>query len=218
MPETNPSPRPAQPQSARREHWDSVYETKSDTQLSWLQESPDTSLSLIDAIQPQPRRVIDIGGGQSLLAARLLERGVAEVVVLDVSAAALERAKARLGETARLVQWIVADVTSEWDTAPVDLWHDRAVFHFLTNPADRLAYATRAAAVVRPGGTLIVATFAPTGPEKCSGLTVCRYDAATLAREFGAAFRFTSTTTETHFTPWGKPQDFIFVVLRRVGV
>ncbi|MBS0198284.1 MAG: class I SAM-dependent methyltransferase [Planctomycetes bacterium] len=213
MTETNPSTDPG----SRTQHWNRVYETKSDEQLSWLQASPDTSLALFDAITPPPRSAIDIGGGQSLFAAKLLSRGVEHVAVLDISAAAIERAKARLGEPAPRVHWIVADVTAPWHSTPVDLWHDRAVFHFLTNPADRAAYAARAACTVKPGGSMIIATFAPDGPPKCSGLDVRRYDPPSLAREFSPAFELVTSTTESHRTPWGSTQSFIYVVLRRIG-
>ncbi|MEZ6232625.1 MAG: class I SAM-dependent methyltransferase [Phycisphaerales bacterium] len=206
----------------RQQHWQHVYETKADDQLSWFQQQPTASLALIRAIQPAPASAIDIGGGQSALAAALLREGVAHVAVLDISVAAIDRAKARLGHSADRVRWIVADVLdtqlpSVPDVGTFDLWHDRAVFHFLTNPDDRRRYAQAAARTVRAGGHAVIATFAPTGPEKCSGLPVQRYDADALAAEFAPAFTPVRAESETHTTPWGKAQDFTCVLLRRAG-
>jgi SAM-dependent methyltransferase len=199
----------------RKAHWEGVYRTKGDTDLSWFQTLPTHSLALIDALRPPPRRVIDIGGGQSALAGELLRRGIEQVTVLDISSAAIERGRQRLGPLAERVRWVVGDVLDPLDLDEVDLWHDRAVFHFLTEAEDRRRYADAAARTVAPGGSLIVATFALTGPEKCSGLPVRRYDAAALATEFGPSFRLSTSTSETHMTPWGKPQDFTYVVLER---
>lgn len=211
----------------RRQHWQHVYETKADDQLSWFQPRPTTSLALIRAIVPAPASVIDIGGGQSSLAAALLREGVAHVAVLDISVVAIDRAKARLGQSADRVRWIVADVLEAPspdtqrpgapDLGTFDLWHDRAVFHFLTDSHDRQRYAQAAARAVRPGGHAVIATFAPTGPEKCSGLPVQRYDADALAAEFAPAFTPVRAESETHTTPWGKAQDFTCVLLRRAG-
>jgi SAM-dependent methyltransferase len=161
--------------------------------------------------------VIDVGGGQSALACELLGHGVAEVAVLDISSAAVERGKKRLGPRADQVRWIVRDVLEARDLGTFDLWHDRAVFHFLTDAEDRRRYVAAASRTVRPGGHAILATFAPTGPEKCSGLPICRYDASQLASEFGGSFRLERSTAEAHATPWGKTQDFTYVVMERTG-
>lgn len=201
----------------RQQHWEGVYRAKGDTELSWFQAQPAVSLSLIEALRPRPRRVIDIGGGQSGLAGELLARGVEEITVLDIAGAAIERGRRRLGPLADRVRWLVGDVLEAQELGEADLWHDRAVFHFLTDPEHRLRYVAAAARAVRAGGHAILATFAPTGPEKCSGLPVCRYDPAALAHEFEPAFGLVSTTTETHTTPWGKTQDFTYVVLNRTG-
>jgi SAM-dependent methyltransferase len=201
----------------RRAHWESVYRTKADADLSWFQERPTRSLELIRALEPRPRSAIDVGAGQSSLPGELLDLGITIVAALDVSQAAQERAKARLGERAAQVRWIVGDVASATPPAlgTFELWHDRAVFHFLTDPDDRRRYAELAARSVAPGGHLLVATFAPEGPEKCSGLSVRRYDAGALAGEFTPAFELVTDDAETHRTPWGKPQPFTYALLRR---
>lgn len=200
----------------RRQHWDTVYQTKADADLSWFQPSPAAALALIDALRPLPQSVIDIGGGQSALAGELVARCVERVTVLDISHAAIERARTRHVPTAASIRWVVADVLVAGDLGTFDLWHDRAVFHFLTEADDRRRYVAAAAGTVRVGGHAIISAFAPTGPEKCSGLAVCRYDAPSLSREFGPLFVPVASATETHQTPWGKAQDFTYVVLRRV--
>ncbi len=199
-----------------RQHWDTVYQTKADADLSWFQPSPAAALALIDALRPLPQSVIDIGGGQSALAGELVARGIEHVGVLDISSAAVQRGQERLGAAAAAVHWMVADVLVAGDLGTFDLWHDRAVFHFLTEADDRRRYVAAAAGTVRVGGHAIISAFAPTGPEKCSGLAVCRYDAPSLSREFGPLFVPVASATETHQTPWGKAQDFIYVTLRRV--
>ena len=148
---------------------------------------------------------------------RLLERGARCVTVLDVSAAALARSQRRLGDAHARVRWIEADVTSEWHTDPVDLWHDRAVFHFLTDPGDRAKYLERLRHAVKPGGTVIMAAFAPDGPERCSGLPVRRYDTAALGAELGAGFLLIDALHEQHRTPSGSLQSFCYAVFRRGG-
>jgi SAM-dependent methyltransferase len=199
----------------RRAHWENVYQSKGDAELSWFQAQPGVSLALFDSIRPRPGRVIDVGGGQSALAGELLARGVDEITVLDISERAIERGRARLGERADRVRWIIADVLEARDLRTFDLWHDRAVFHFLTDATDRRRYFEVASRAVAPGGHAIVATFALTGPEKCSGLPVCRYDAVGLAAEFAPAFRPVGSSSETHTTPWGKRQDFTYALLER---
>jgi SAM-dependent methyltransferase len=198
-----------------REHWESVYTSKGDADVSWTQPDPRLSLSLIGEVCPQGR-VIDVGGGTSVLADRLLDAGYA-VAVLDISGAALARSRGRLGRRADAVRWIVADVTAPIELGQFDVWHDRAVFHFLTEPAQRAAYMSLLARTVPVGGHAVIATFAPDGPEKCSGLEVRRYDGAALAAELGGGFRLLKTVPETHLTPWGKPQSFQYSALARIG-
>lgn len=201
---------------SRPHHWDTVYTAKRPSEVSWYEPDAAVSAGLVLPVTPAGGRVIDVGGGASVLVDRLLEAGL-DVTVLDVSAAGLDRAKARLGDRAGRVRWIVADVTAAPDLGTFDTWHDRAAFHFLTSPEDRRAYAAAAARTVRPGGHAIVGTFAPDGPSRCSGLDVCRYDAAGIASELGPAFALIDERRHTHLTPAGKPQQFQFCVLRRVG-
>jgi len=154
--------------------------------------------------------VIDIGGGDSRLVDHLVSRGLPCVTVLDVSAAALARARARLGEHADRVRWIEADVTGPWTVSPVNIWHDRAVFHFLTEADDRVRYVAHVRDVVKPGGSVIIGTFAPDGPERCSGLPVCRYDAAGIGAELGEGFTLVETVADAHRTPTGAVQSFSY--------
>jgi SAM-dependent methyltransferase len=198
-----------------KDHWESTYASKGDAELSWTQTDPATSLRLIRGVCPAGP-VIDIGGGTSKLAHRLLESGYS-VTVLDISEAALARARNTLGELADRVQWIAADVTAVRDLGTFDVWHDRAVFHFLTDPADRAAYVKLLSRTVPAGGHAVIATFSPEGPEKCSGLQVCRYSGETLARELGKAWDLLESVAETHVTPWGKPQAFQYSVFRRLA-
>jgi SAM-dependent methyltransferase len=206
-------------------HWDAAYSTKRDAELSWTQPEPRLSLELIaEACPPSASRrgVIDAGGGASPLAGRLLDAGYPAVTVLDLSPAALASAAARLGDRAARVRWITADVTAApptlGDLGTFDVWHDRAVFHFLTTPAQRTAYVALLSRTVPVGGHAVIATFALDGPEKCSGLPVTRYDGPALAVELGGAFRLFRTVPETHLTPWGKPQSFQYSVFRRVSL
>ena len=195
-------------------HWDAVYSTKGDAEFSWTQTEPATSLELI-AEACSADSVIDVGGGTSPLAERLLDRGYA-VTVLDISQAAIDRARGRLGTRASEVDWIVADVTAGPDLGTFDVWHDRAVFHFLTTPTDRAAYAALLARTVSVGGHAVIATFAPDGPEKCSGLEVRRYDGSALAAELGPQFQLIKSVRELHRTPWGVPQSFQYSLFKRV--
>ena len=160
-------------------------------------------------------RVLDVGGGRSVLAERLLDLGYA-VSVLDISAAALASAQARLGSRARQVDWIVADVTAMPSLPECDVWHDRAVFHFLTSEADRAAYVRLLERTVPVGGHVVMGTFALDGPAKCSGLDVRRYDAAMLAEELGPRFALLKSEPEVHVTPAGQRQSFQFSLFRRV--
>lgn len=198
-----------------RKHWERVYQEKPDMQLSWSQVRSVASLALIGTLKPLPRRIIDVGGGQSTLAGELIEAGVKQMMVMDISSTAIERAKLRLGAKAGRVHWMTADILAMPELGEYDLWHDRAVFHFLTKIEDRQRYVKLASSTVVPGGHLIIATFAPTGPDQCSGLPVCRFDKESLAFEFAAAFEMISATPEKHVTPWGKSQDFTYALLQR---
>ncbi|MDP3370293.1 MAG: class I SAM-dependent methyltransferase [Brevundimonas sp.] len=197
-------------------HWENVYQTKAVDEVSWYRPHLETSLRLIeDAAPDRNSAVIDVGGGEATLVDDLVSRGYTDVTVLDISQAAIEVAKDRLGFAAAPVHWITGDITSvELDAARYDLWHDRAVFHFLTSADDRAAYVRQVARAVRLGGHVIVATFGLDGPEKCSGLDVVRYDAENLHGEFGSKFRLLDSVTEVHETPWGTPQQFMYCFCR----
>jgi SAM-dependent methyltransferase len=201
--------------SAGRAHWDAIYEKRGETGVSWFQEEPGRSLDLICRFAPPPARVTEIGGGASRLVDRLLDAGYGEITVVDVSAVALAMARARLGARASQVCWLERDINSLPDLEPTDVWHDRAVYHFLVDDAERRAYADLAARKVVPGGILVIATFAPSGPEQCSGLPVHRADAALLAADFSPEFALLEATSEQHSTPGGAIQDFTYAVFRR---
>jgi len=203
--------------SDRQAHWDGVYRTKREAEVSWFQASPILSLDLIHASGGgRQASIIDVGGGVSRLVDALNEEGVANLTVLDVSEAAMESAKARLGTRAASVTWIVADVTQWEPTRTYDVWHDRAAFHFLTAPEDRAAYAQRVRQAVRPGGHVIIGTFALDGPERCSGLPVVRHDAESIGTVLGPSFKLIETRRDDHQTPMGGSQKFQFSRFQRV--
>lgn len=199
------------------DHWNAVYAAKSVTEVSWFESEPQPSLNLIHVALPDGGTVIDIGGGASCLVDRLLADGTYEVAVLDVSHIAIDHSRARLQTAAEQVRWIICDVTHAEDIGHFDLWHDRAVFHFLTAADDRRAYAELAAKTVRPGGFLIIATFAINGPKKCSGLDTCQYDPATLSEVLQTQFTAVRSVEHMHVTPAGTPQTFLYVVFRRIA-
>jgi SAM-dependent methyltransferase len=195
----------------RQSHWDKVYQSKGERDVSWFEESPALSLDLIRATGASTRAsIIDIGGGASRLVDALLNEGFEAVTVLDLSPTALAAAQARLGARSAKVHWLVADVTT-WDPPQVyDVWHDRAVFHFLTEADDRAVYAERALKALRPGGQLIIGTFAPNGPERCSGLPVVCHDAGSIGEILGSSFTLIETRRHAHHTPMGAIQRFQF--------
>ncbi|WP_342736821.1 class I SAM-dependent methyltransferase [Bradyrhizobium sp. B117] len=202
----------------RTTHWDNVYATKGEAEVSWFQDSPTISLDMIRAAAPDhDAAIIDIGGGASRLIDALLRDGYRDLAVLDLSANALDAAKRRIGAAASTVDWIVADATTWRPAKTYDVWHDRAAFHFLTDPHDRAAYVERLRSAVKPEGHVIIATFAPEGPEKCSGLPVQRHDSTSLAAELGPEFALVETRRETHHTPWDSTQAFQFSRFRRRG-
>ena len=200
---------------SRQAHWERVYTTKGENEVSWFQDNPASSLELIAAVGATPATaIIDIGCGASRLVDGLLAKGFRALTMLDLSGAALKAAKSRLGAQSENVNWIVADATL-WDpTEAYDIWHDRATFHFLTEENDRVAYIERMKKALRAGGHAIVATFAPDGPERCSGLPVMRYDAQHLRQTLGQGFELIETRRHTHTTPWGSTQSFQFSVFR----
>ena len=204
--------------TARHTHWQKVYQTKGEREVSWFQESPVISLDLIHATGLSTEAsIIDIGGGASRLVDALLDERFEAITVLDLSEYALAAAQARLGVRSAKVKWIAADVTAWQPSETYDVWHDRATFHFLTDEKDRAAYAERLAQAVHPGGHVIIGTFALDGPERCSGLPVVRYDAASLGAILGPSFCLVESRNHAHQTPMGTTQRFQFSRFRRQG-
>lgn len=195
-----------------QDHWENVYKTKQSDAVSWFQEHATQSLNIIRSTgESIDANLIDVGGGASTLVDDLLNSGFKNVTVLDLSASALSVARDRLGAAARSVTWIAGDIRSVvLPEQKYDVWHDRAVFHFLTDPVDRTAYIQQVMKSVRPGGHVIVATFAPDGPEQCSGLPVVRYSPGELHQEFGPRFELVEHMSEEHKTPWGSVQHFVY--------
>jgi trans-aconitate methyltransferase len=199
----------------RRAHWEAVWRDRPPETLSWHQEHAERSLALITERVAVDAAVIDVGGGDSPLAGDLLRRGYQDVTVLDISDAAVAQGRRRLGPLAEQVSWITADVTTYRPARRYQLWHDRAVFHFLTAPGDRQRYAHTAAAAVARGGWLVIAGFAPDGPEQCSGLLVHRHTTESLTAALAPAFTPVDFTAERHITPTGAVQGFLYATFRR---
>jgi hypothetical protein len=200
-----------------QQHWQGVYASKDEVQTSWFRPHLETSLRLIDGCKlPASAAIIDIGAGRSTLVDDLLTRGFRDVTALDISAAALAQSRRRMGLAGDLVRWISSDLFEAKLPARFNLWHDRAVFHFLVDADEQARYAALAAHCVRDGGYLVLGTFALDGPQQCSGLPVCRYDAAGLAARFAPDFAPVADAREEHKTPGGSIQPFTYVVLRKV--
>ena len=198
----------------RQKYWDTIYETKSSSQVSWTQEVPKTSLDFIHSFGlTKTAKIIDIGGGDSKLADYLLDEGFENITVLDISAKALEKAKQRLGEKANKINWIVSDITEFEPNKTFDVWHDRATFHFLTTSAQVAKYMDTARKSVN--GFLTIGTFSENGPEKCSGLSIKQYSEETLTTELQNGFDKLRCITEGHITPFGTTQDFLFCSFKR---
>ena len=201
----------------QKKHWETIYQTKDVHSVSWFQPEARESRDLITEFAPdRATPIIDVGGGASVLVDDLLAAGYADVTVFDLSETALEISRQRLGDRAAKVKWIAGDVRN----APLGdreylLWHDRAVFHFLTDAADRQAYVAQVERTVRPRGYVLIATFAEDGPATCSGLPVVRYSAESLHSEFGPAFRIVASAHEDHHTPAGREQSFLYCLCRR---
>jgi 2-polyprenyl-3-methyl-5-hydroxy-6-metoxy-1,4-benzoquinol methylase len=193
-------------------HWEHVYGTKAPTEVSWFRPHLETSLSLVErATGDRSAAIIDVGGGESTLVDDLIGRGYRNVTVLDISTTAIEHTRKRLDSASQQVTWLIADITvARLQLHSYDVWHDRAVFHFLTEPTQRLAYVRQVSFAVKPGGHVIVGAFGPEGPNKCSGLDVMRYDADSLHAEFGARFRLVESSKELHHTPFGTTQQFLY--------
>ena len=201
----------------RRTHWNEVYATKSADKVSWFQPRAEMSMRMIEAAgATQDSAIIDIGGGSSVLIDHLLDAGYVDVTTLDISERALIGSKDRLGPHAAEVHWIVGDVLAWSPARAYDVWHDRAVFHFLTGERDRAAYRATLLKGLRQQGALILGTFAEHGPERCSGLPVHRWSADALAAELGSEFRLIESLREDHRTPWGAVQPFTWARFERV--
>jgi len=202
----------------KKEHWENVYQAKAAHQVSWFREHLENSLEMIFATGVGERAaIIDVGGGSSTLVDDLLGAGFQNLSVLDISAKAIENSRQRLGHRAPLVKWIEADITEvELPQNCYDVWHDRAVFHFLTEEHDRRKYGGLAMRSLKIGGHIIVASFGLDGPAKCSGLDVVRYDSETMHGEFGSSFSLVNSLSETHHTPFGTTQKFIYCYCRKI--
>ena len=199
-----------------RKHWENIYRTRQPEEVSWTQEAPAISLDFIRSFQlPKTARIIDIGGGDSRLADFLLDADYKDVTVLDISGAALERARQRLGSRADKIKWVEQDITRFDPPARFDLWHDRAAFHFLTRPEQVNQYLSIARKSINEDGYAVIGTFSPDGPEKCSGLPVRRYDEQTLAMAFSTGFKKISCIREDHITPFQTKQNFLFCSFRK---
>jgi len=197
-------------------HWEKIYSEKASDAVSWYRPHLETSLALIErASSDCCASVIDVGGGESTLVDDLLAHGYENITVLDISQTAIDANRNRLGKASERVHWLVADITQvELEPSVYEVWHDRAVFHFLTSPSDRLACVRQVTRTVRPGGNVIISTFGPEGPTKCSRLEVVRYDAESLHQEFGARFRLLDSWKEMHRTPFGTVQQFLYCLCR----
>ena len=200
----------------QREHWEDIYRTQSDSEVSWYQSEAKVSLDLIRRVAPASESpIIDVGGGASTLVDGLPDAGYRRLTVLDLAGSALAVAKQRLGREAEQVEWIESDVlTAPFPSASYAVWHDRAVFHFLTDPSDRARYVAQVRNAVQPGGHAIVASFAPDGPTRCSGLEVVRYSPDTMHAEFGRSFQLLDSVREDHHTPSGVTQAFLYCLCR----
>lgn len=197
-------------------HWDKIYRENAPDSVSWYRPHLETSLALIQKAAPdRSASIIDVGGGESTLVDDLLRAGYRNVTVLDISQTAIDVTKKRLGPQAASVSWLVGNITkADLSGCSFDVWHDRAVFHFLTSPEQRLAYVRQVAQTVKRGGHVLVSTFGPEGPQKCSGLDVVRYDSESLHAEFGVHFQLLESSKELHETPFGTTQQFLYCLCR----
>lgn len=202
---------------AGREHWENVYRSKAADAVSWYRPHLEISLGLIErSAKSKTAAILDIGGGASTLVDDLLAARFEDLTVLDVAEPALAVARERLGDASKRVRWVTADfLDTELESQRYDVCHDRAVFHFLNEPADQIRYFEQVSRILRPDGTLIAATFAMEGPERCSGLRVSRYDEDAMRRVAGGRFAVVESQRESHHTPWGSVQEMMYFVLRR---
>lgn len=199
----------------RKDHWENIYHTKKPHQVSWSQESPETSLAFIGSFgEDKTAKIIDVGGGDSNLADHLLRKGYKNITVLDISEKALEKAKKRLGEKAKLITWINSDITQFSPNTIYDVWHDRASFHFLTQKKQIETYVNTVNKCVKRN--LILATFSKNGPQRCSGLEITKYSEQSLSETFKFGFKKTSCLLEDHETPFQTKQNFLFCGFKKI--
>ena len=201
---------------SNKQHWENVFATKQETEVSWFQPYPQTSIDFVELFKlPLTANIIDIGGGDSHLVDALLEKGYQNITVLDISANALERAKQRLGERAKQVNWIVSDITEFEPQMQYDFWHDRAAFHFLTTNEAIFKYVAIAENAINKNGYLILGTFAENGPKKCSGLEIKQYSETSMNARFEVSFNKIKCITENHTTPFNTIQNFLFCSFKK---
>jgi len=200
-----------------KEHWENVFATKAETEVSWFQTYPKTSIEFLELFKlPLDANIIDIGGGDSHFVDALLEKGYKNIYVLDISANAIERAKKRLGVNAAKVNWIVSDITEFEPKVKFDFWHDRAAFHFLTSEDKVYKYVSIAENSINPNGYLILGTFSEQGPTKCSGLEIKQYNEASMSARFEIKFKRIKCITENHITPFNTIQNFLFCSFKKL--
>ncbi len=200
----------------RKKHWENIYQTKELNEVSWYQPTPETSLAFFKELKvPLNAKIIDVGGGDSFLVDHLLELGYTDITVLDISSAAIERAKKRLGDKAQRVQWMVADAAAFQPTGQYDFWHDRAAFHFLTNEEEITQYLQTARQSLKPNGLLVIGTFSEQGPKKCSGIEIKQYSESSMTRRLKNHFEKIKCITTDHKTPFDTLQNFVFCSFRR---
>ncbi|MEO5600854.1 MAG: class I SAM-dependent methyltransferase [Cyclobacteriaceae bacterium] len=203
----------------KKDHWDKIYSTKKPSEVSWTQENPKTSLDFIHSFNlPKSASIIDIGGGDSRLVDKLVEEGFEDITVLDISEQALKKAKDRLGDKGKKVNWVVADITEFTTDKKFDLWHDRATFHFMTTVDQISKYLERAKNNLRDNGLLTIGTFSENGPKKCSGLEIKQYSETTLQEQLKKAFKKLKCITEDHRTPFNTLQNFLFCSFKRLTI
>lgn len=201
----------------RKEHWDNIYRTKELKDLSWFQTTPETSLDFFKQNKvPKTAKVIDVGGGDSYLVDNLLDLGYKDITVLDISSAAIDRAKIRLGKKGVQIKWIVADAATFEPTEKYEFWHDRAAFHFLTDEKEITSYLETAQKSLNPSGLLVIGTFSENGPKKCSGIEIKQYSESTMIERLKMFFEKIKCISIDHNTPFGKKQNFVFCSFRKI--
>ncbi len=200
----------------RKKHWENIYQTKQPDEVSWFQPTPETSLSFFEQFNiPKRSKIIDVGGGDSLLVDNLLNRGYEDITVLDISESSLDRAKSRLGNRAAAVKWIVADAATFTPTEIYDFWHDRAAFHFLTREDEIEAYINTVQKSIKPSGILVIGTFSEQGPKKCSGIEIKQYSEASMTDRLKNFFEKIECISVEHKTPFDTIQQFVFCTFRK---